>query len=126
MTLADIDIAVRSKCDHQRLPQKPLSVRFIPIPPVSSHANGHEKLALGTELHHRGAIRVADPDIVLGIDGHAVRLLLVSDHVLAHLKDELVIPVELEELGFSGGGALKGPEVSFRIEGDRRDTTIAR
>ena len=125
MTLADIDIAVRSEGDHHRLPQQPLSFGFIPIPPASPLADGQEQLALGTDLHHRGAVRGGDPDIVLGIDGHAVRLVLVADHVVADLQDQLVIRIELEQLRLPGVCALKDPEVSFRVEGDRRDTAKA-
>ena len=81
MTFADVDVAIRSEGDHHRLPEKPLSFGFIPVSPASRRADGHEQLALGTDLHHGGAVRGGDPDVVLGIDGHAVRLVLITDHV---------------------------------------------
>src|SRR4029077_8893963 len=65
MTLEDIDIPIRSKVEHYRLPDKPLPLGFIPIPPFSPHAEGHEELALGADFLDGGTIRVADPDIVL-------------------------------------------------------------
>src|SRR6266851_3116079 len=102
MTLADIDITVRSEGDHHRLPEKPLRFGFIPIPPASPLADRQEKLALGAEFHHGGAIRGGNPDIVRGIDGHPVRLVLVAGHVLADLKDQVVIQIELEQLRFPG------------------------
>src|SRR5712691_150390 len=125
MTLADIDVTVRSEGDHHRLPEKPLFFGFIPIPPASPLADCEEKLALGTDFHHGGAIRGGNPDIALGIDGHPVRLVLVAGHVLADLKDQLVIRIELEQLRLPGVCALKGPEISLRVEGDRGDTAKA-
>ena len=113
MTFADIDIAVLSESDHHWLPQQPLSLGFIPVSPVTPDADGHEKLTPGTELHHGGAIRVGDPNVVLCIDGHAMRLFLVTDHVIADLQNKFVIRVELIELWTSGSLALKDPEVSF-------------
>src|SRR5947207_91291 len=77
MTLEDIDIAIRSEIEHHRLPDEPLSLRFIPIAPFSPHSEGHEELSLGTYFLDCGAIRVADPDVVLCVDFHAVRLVLV-------------------------------------------------
>src|SRR5450631_2984492 len=100
MTLANIDVAVRSKGKVQGLPKKPLSLSFIPIPAVASHAECHEELSLGTYLLHRRAIRVADPDIVLGVDCHAVRLFLVADDVFTHAANWLVIRVEFKQLRF--------------------------
>src|SRR6266849_363491 len=125
MTLADIDITVRSEGDHHRLPEKPLRFGFIPIPPASPLADRQETLALGTDFHHGGPIRGGNPDIVRGIDGHPVRLVLVAGHVLADLKDQVVIRIELEQLRFPGVCALKGPELSFRVESDRGDTAKA-
>src|ERR1700677_803417 len=126
MALADIDIAIRCEGEHQRLPQQPLPLGFIPVSPVSLYADGHEELTFGTELHYRGAVRVADPDIVLPVDCHAVRLLMVADHVIADLEDKLVIWVELKQLWASGGFALKDPKISFRIEGNGWNTALTR
>src|SRR2546428_2475616 len=125
MTLADVDIATGSEGEVERLPEKPLSVGFIPIAPFSPHTEGYEELALGTEFHHGGAIRVADPDVVLCVDCHAVRLVLVADHVIADCAEKLVIRAKLKQLWFPDGIALKDPQVSFRIDRDRRDTAAA-
>ena len=122
MTLADVEITVRSERDHHRLPQKPLSVGFIPISSASPFADRHQQLAGRADLHHRGAIRGGDPDVVVCIDGHAVRLVLIADHVWADLKDQVVIRIELEELRLPCVCALKHPQVCFRIEGDRGNT----
>src|SRR5687767_719843 len=126
MPLADVDVTVRSEGDHHRLPEKPLSFGFIPIPSASPYADCHEKLALWTDFHHRGAIRGGDPDVVLCIDGHAMGLVLVADHVGANLKDQFVIRTELEQLRLPRVCTLKDPQVSFRIEGDCRDTAKPR
>ncbi len=74
----------------------------------------------GTKFHHGVAILVADPDVVLCADGHAVRLVLVADHVLADGADKLVILVELKQLRFSLWVALKGEKVLFGVWGDCR------
>src|SRR3984893_8365387 len=43
MTLEDIDIPIRSKVELHRLPEKPLSLGFIPTPSFSPHAEGHQE-----------------------------------------------------------------------------------
>src|SRR6266581_1898016 len=78
---------------------------------------------LGAELHHRVAVLVANPDVVLGVNGHAVRLVLVADDLIADGADQLVILIEVEKLRFAGGVALEGEQVSFRVERDGRDAT---
>src|SRR5689334_7845751 len=113
MTFADVDIAVLSKGDHQRLPQQSLSLRFIPIAAVSSNSDRHEKLTQRTELHRGGAIGVGNPNIVFSVNGHAVRLLLMTDHIVADLQNEFGFRVELIELRASGSLALKDPQVAF-------------
>src|SRR5438067_121000 len=113
MTLADVNIAVLSEGDHHRLPQQPLSPGFIPISAASPHTDRHEKPPLWAELHHCGAVGVGDPDIVLCIDGHAVRLLLVTDHVIADLQNQFAIRVKLVELRTAGSLPLKDPEVAL-------------
>src|SRR5579863_356541 len=123
MTLADVDIAIRSEGEIQRLPEKPLSLGFVPIPPVSPHADGPEQLPLGTDFLHGVTVRVADPDIVLGVDCQAVRLVLVVDDVIADCADQFVVPVELKELRFPDGIALEDPKLSFRSDANSRDTT---
>ena len=121
MTFSDVDIAVRGEGDHHRLPQQPLSFGFVPVPAPSALADRHQELPLGTDFHHRGTVRGGNPDIVRGIDCHPVRLVLVADHVRPDLKDQPVIRIELEQLRFSAIGALKGPQISFRVEGDGGD-----
>src|SRR5262245_60447634 len=113
MTFADVDVAVLSKGDHQRLPQQSLSLGLIPIAPVPSNSDRHEKLTLRTELHHSGAIRVGNPNIVVSVDGHAVRLRLVTDHLIADLQNKFVLRIKLIELQTFGGLALKNPKVAF-------------
>src|SRR5690242_16944430 len=113
MTLTDIDVAVRSEGKVQGLPKKSLSLGFIPVPPVPSHSDGHEQLPFGTYLFHCRTIRVADPDIVLRVDCHAVRLFLVANDVLADGADKLVIRVELKQLRLPDGVALKDPKLSL-------------
>src|SRR5207244_10518188 len=126
MTLADLYIAILSEGDHYRLPQQPLSLRFIPISTAPPHTDSHKKLTSGAELHHRGAIRVRDPDIIFCVDGHAVRLFLVTDHVIADLQDKFVIRAELRELRTSSGLALKDDNTALRIQGNHQYTTCAR
>jgi hypothetical protein len=118
MTHADVDITIRSKSEVQGLPEELLSLRFIPIPSLSLYAERHEELSFGTEFHYGIAILVADPHIVVRIDGHAVRLVLVADHILADRADKLMILVELKQLRFSSRIALKRKEVIFRVDGD--------
>ena len=79
-------------------------------------AYSHEQFAFGAELHHRGAISVGDPDIVFRIDGHAVRLVLMADDVIADLQDQFVVRVELVQLRASRGFSLEDPEVAFGIQ----------
>src|SRR5271163_389382 len=119
MTFTDINIAIRREGEVQRLPEKPLSFSFIPISPVSPDTKGHEKLALGTYLLHGGAIRVADPDVVLRVDGHTVGLLLMANDVIADGAYHLVILVELKQLRFSDGIALKDPKLALRGDAHR-------
>ena len=125
VTLADIDVAIRSESEVQRLPEQPLSLGFIPVAALPLHADRHQELSLGTEFHHRVAVLVADPDVVLRVDGHAVRLVLMADHVLADGANQLVILVELEQLRFSGGVALKGEQVAFELMATADDTAVA-
>ena len=116
---ADVHVAVRCEGDHHRLPEKTLSLGFVPIPSAPAFADRHEQLAVPTEFHHGRAIRGGDPDVVLRVDGHAVRFVLVANHIGADLEDQFVIRIELEELRLSGVRTLKDPQVSFRIERDR-------
>ena len=125
MALADVDVAVRRERDMQRLPEQPLSFGLVPVASLPANADRHQQLALGTDLHHGVAVLVADPDVVLGVDGHAVRLVLVADHVVADGAHELVVLVELEQLRLAGGVALKGEQMAFRIDRDRRDAATA-
>src|SRR5205814_1356582 len=60
---------------------------------------------------------------VLGVDDHAVRLVLMADHFLADGANKLVILVELKQLWFSGRIALKSEKVFLRVDGDGRHTT---
>ncbi len=80
-----------------------------------------QQLAVGADLRDGRVARGRNPDVVLGVDRHAVRLGLIADHIGADLQDELVVRIELEELRLPHVGALKHPEVAFRIERDRRD-----
>ena len=54
-----------------------------------------------------------------------MRLVLVAGHVLADLENQRAIRSELEQLRLPGIRALKGPEMAFRVEGDRGDTAKA-
>src|SRR5580704_11531426 len=125
MPFGNVHIAVRSKGDHHRLPQQQLSFGFIPIAAMPAHTDRLQEFSLRADLLDRGQGRIAYPHIVARIDGHAVRLVRVADHVVADGADELVIRTELIQLCGSGGGALKYPKISFRIEGNRRDPADA-
>src|SRR5277367_5010941 len=92
---------------------------------MPAHADGLQEFSVRADLLDRGQGRIADPHIVVRIDGHAVRLVRVADHVVADGADELVIRTELIQLRGPGGGALKYPEISFRIEDNRGDTADA-
>src|SRR4029450_13248038 len=113
------NVAIRSESEVDGLPAQTLPLGFIPIPALPPHPNRHQELSFGTELHHGVAVLVADPDVVLGIDGHAVSLVLVSDHLIANGANQFVILVELEQLRVAGGVPLKGEQVSFRIDRER-------
>src|SRR6185295_10448116 len=65
MTFADVDIAIWSEGEVERLPEKPLPLGFIPVASFPFHAEGHEKFPLGTEFHHRRTVCIADPHVVL-------------------------------------------------------------
>ncbi len=125
MTFADIDIAVRREREMQRLPEQPLSLRLVPIASLPADADRHQQFPLRAQLHHRVAVLVADPDVVLGVDRHAVRFVLVTDDVFADGAHELVALVELEQLRLAGGVALKREQMSLRIDRDRRDAATA-
>src|SRR5262245_54146476 len=109
----------------QRLPQQALSLGFVPVAALPSDANRHQQLALGTELHHRVAVLVADPHVVVGVDRHPVRLVLMADDVVAEGADQLVVLIELEQLRLASGVALEGVEMSLRIDCDRGDAAAA-
>src|ERR1700685_1890540 len=125
MPFANVHIAVRSKGEYHRLPQQPLPFGFIPIAAMPAHADRLQEFSVRADLLYGGQGRIAYPHIVVGIDGHAVRLVRVADHVVADGADELAIRTELIQLWGSGGGALKYPKIPFRIERNRRDTADA-
>jgi hypothetical protein len=58
----------------------------------------------------------------VGVDCHAVRLVLVVDDIIADCANQFEVPVELEELRFSGGIALEDPKLSFRSDANSRYT----
>ena len=118
MALGDIDVALGIEADHQRLPQIALPLGFVPIAAVAAHADGHQHLAVGTDLLGGGAGRVGDPKIVLGIDGDAMRLGMMGDHVIADGEQQLALGVPLEQLRPSDGIALQAPEIVLGIGGD--------
>ena len=89
-----------------------MSLGFVPITPLVLHADGHQQFSLGTEFHHGVAVLVADPDVVLCVDGHSVRLVLMPDDFVADRANQRVIPVELEQLRFARGVALKREQMS--------------
>ena len=93
---------------------------------MSSRTDGHQKITGRTELHHRGAIRIGNPNVVFGIHSHAVGFVLMADHVIADLQNQFLVRIEFVKLRTSGSFALKHPEIAFRIESDRRHTTCAR
>ena len=92
---------------------------------MAARADGQQELALRADLHHRRAAGIADPHIVVLIDGDAMGLVLMADHILADGADELVVGTELEQLRLSGRIALKGPEIALRIHRDARNAAAA-
>src|SRR6187401_391438 len=126
MSLADVDVAVGRKCDHHRLPEQPLTPRFVPITSAAALPERQQQLALRIDLHDRGGIRRGDPDVVVAIDRHAMRLVLVADDVRTDLQKKPVARVELEQLRLPRVGSLKDPQVVLRIERDGRNSTEAR
>src|SRR5687768_4304941 len=123
MSFADVDVAVRREGDHHRLPQQPLPFRFIPVSAASALADPEQHLSFGTDFRDRRRPRGGDPDVVLGIDRHAVRLRLIPDDVATDLEEQLVIRTELEELRPAEVGALQHPQVTLRVERNRRDSS---
>ena len=85
VAFADINVAVLTECDHHGLPKQSLLSGFVPISSVASHADSHEKFAVGGQFHYGGAIGVGDPDVVFRIDGHAMRFFLMTDNVITDL-----------------------------------------
>ena len=65
------------------------------------------------DLLDGGAAGCRNPDVVLSVNGHAVRLALIANHIGADLQNELVVRIELEELRLPHVGALKHPEVAL-------------
>ena len=92
---------------------------FVPIPAVSFDADDLDELAAGTQFRDRAAIGIGDPDIVERIHGHAVRLVLVTQHAFRHRQDQFVLRVILEQLRMTGGIALQDPKIVFGIHADR-------
>src|SRR4029450_2660013 len=109
-SLAYINVAIRSESEVEGLPEQTLPLGFIPIPALPPHPDRHQELSFGTALHPRVALLVADPDVALGIDGHAVSLVLVSDHLIANGANQFVILVELEQLRGARDAPLKGEQ----------------
>src|SRR6188472_3445682 len=126
MSFTDVDVAIRSECHHHRLPQETLALAFVPVTPASRRAEGRQQLPIRTDLHHRRSIGGGNPDVVLGIDGHAMRLVLVTDNVSADLTNQLVVGIELEQLRLPCVCSLKSPEVAFRVERYRRNSARPR
>jgi hypothetical protein len=87
---------------------------------MSAHADGLEEFSLRADFLYRRATLIANPDVVVGIDCHAVGLVLVADHVIADSANLFVILVEFKELRFSGGIALQDPKLSFRSDANSR------
>src|SRR5262245_32637070 len=56
VTFADIDVAVWRERHHQRLPEKTLSFRVVPIATTPACADGQKQFAVGTDLHDRRAV----------------------------------------------------------------------
>ncbi len=120
VSLADIDVAIATERDHHGLPKQALSFRFIPVPSSTALANRQQQLSIVTDLHHRRAVGRRNPDVVVCIDRHAVRLVLIADDIRPDLENQLVAWVELEQLRLSRIGALKHPQIVFRVERNGR------
>jgi hypothetical protein len=52
---------------------------------------------LVAQFHYSIAILVADPNVVLRIDCHSLRFVLMADHVVTNCADQFVILVELKQ-----------------------------
>src|SRR5215510_5480747 len=52
-----------------------------------------------------------------------MRLVLIADDVRADLKNQFVAGIELEQLRLAWIGSLKDPQVSLRVERDRRNSS---
>jgi len=126
MALADIDVAIGRKGSRDGLPQIVIAFGFVPIAAMALHAEGLQQLSLRADLHHRRAVDVTQPDIIVAIHRHAMGLVLMADHILANSQNQFVVGIELEQLGMARRLALVDPDISFGIDTDRRWPAIAR
>ncbi len=118
MALGDVDVAVPAEGEHHRLPQQALALGLVPVAAMAGLADGHQELAVRAHLLQRGEAGVDDPDIVLGVHGHAVGLVVMADHIVADAQDQPVVAVIFEELRQAEGLALEHPEI---VPGIQRD-----
>src|SRR5205085_5933178 len=73
VALADVDVAVGTEGDRDRLPQQALPLALIPVAALAPGTDRLQHSALGADLHADRAAEVADPRIVLRVDVQAVR-----------------------------------------------------
>ena len=125
MAAGDIDIAIGPKRHHHRLPEQALALVLDPVAALALGAERQQQLAFGRQLHHRRLAIVGDPDIVFLVHRHAMGLVLVADHVLAHLKHQLLVGVELHQLHHAGRAALEDPQIALGIQRHRGDAANA-
>ena len=75
VAFADVHVAVaRIEGDRDRLPQQALAGFLVPVAAPVPLADRLEQLTVGADLEDDRAAGIGEPDIVLGVDREAVRL----------------------------------------------------
>src|SRR5579862_6965137 len=128
VTFEDINIvAARTEPDSHRLPEKPLSLGFIPISSVSLRSYGQQELALGTELLHDRPNLVEDPGVALSVDTHAMapeRHRLIGE-LPWDCEEHLVVRAKFKQGRNAGLVSLPDPVVVVGIDSNPRNVAAA-
>ena len=125
VALADIDVAVRREREVQRLPEQPLSLRFVPVAAlpltpivIRSFPSGLSFITVSpfsSQIQMLSSASMAMPCALFWWP-------ITSSPIVAN---QLVVLIELEQLRLPGGVALKGEQMPLRIDRDRRDAAAA-
>ena len=90
-----------------------LALGFVPVAAMAVLSDGFQEFSIRAHFLDHGQVVEADPHVVVRIDGHAMGLASVTDHVFANGADELMVWPVLIQLRRAGGTAFEGPEIAF-------------